>query len=211
MYTLRYKLVRSVCSTYKNTRFLSSSHLGIYKCFFTSILCMVFCISCRFNLVTIRLICHTLMQNTKRNLCRYSTTMLGIISTGFEMFFMVLEPAYRTYKELAWVQSTTMTRGVAQAVAERRRQLMVHWIVYSAFRVTDWPAQILVPGYSFVKIAIIVWLGPGRGTETVYESIISPFLRRNERTADQWLTTVNRERVSIAEVIDGGHRNESAM
>lgn len=137
--------------------------------------------------------------------------MLGIVSAGFEMVFMVLEPAYRTYKELTWTQPTTVSRGVAQAVAERRRQLMVHWIVYSAFRSTDWLARALLPGYNMIKIAVVVWLCPCGGTETVYESLIGPFLRRNERTADWWLTTADRGRTVITEEVDGDRRDGSTV
>lgn len=152
--------------------------------------------------------------------------MFGILAVVAETLLLVLEPAYRTYKELknentglAPIQLSTVSGGsnnnnnaATNAVAvtppqpqlqssvaaadkgeqqqqrqlDERRCLLVHWIVYSAFRAVDGVTQPFLPFYGVVKIVAVVWLRAG-GTEIIYRTIIMPFLAKNEPLADQWL------------------------
>lgn len=117
--------------------------------------------------------------------------MFGVLAFVVEATLMLLEPAYRTYKGL----EATETDGGTVDPAEWRR-LLVHWIVYGAFRAVESLARPWVPFYDVLKIAAIVWMRAG-GSETVYQSIIRPFLVENEPAIDQWMDQLNRTRDTV--------------
>lgn len=124
--------------------------------------------------------------------------MLDLLASVVETALMVLEPAYKTYKELSGGGGGGRTvDGAVPEAAERRRQLLVHWIVYAAFRAVDCVARPWVPMYSLISIAAVVWLRAG-GSETVYETAIRPFLSENEAAIDQWFDRFDRAKESVA-------------
>lgn len=161
--------------------------------------------------------------------------MFSILSYATETALMVLEPAYKTYKEL---NTTDTIRGADASVdgamkvdvpvenaaaadggenatgsdggtdtggvdavrvsdPEIRRKLLVHWIVYATFRAVDSLVRPWMPIYNIVKIMAIVWLRAG-GTETVYRTLIGPFLADNEPSIDHWLYRYDRAKDTVA-------------
>lgn len=126
--------------------------------------------------------------------------MLGVLSSAAETALMVLEPAYRTYKELKTGETAADGDDVAAAAAgnpAERRLLLVHWIVYAAFRAVDCVARPVLPMYNLLAIAAVVWLRTG-GTDTVYRRLIRPFLADNEAAVDQWFDGFDRARNTAA-------------
>ncbi|XP_060845574.1 protein YOP1 homolog [Rhopalosiphum padi] len=117
--------------------------------------------------------------------------MFGILAFVTETALMMLEPVYQTYKGL----EATETGGEGPDPAEWRR-LLVHWIVYGAFRAVESLARPWVPFYNVVKIGAIVWMRAG-GSETVYQTIIRPFLAENEQAIDEWIDQINRTRDTV--------------
>lgn len=90
---------------------------------------------------------------------------------------MLVEPAYRTYKAL---HADAIDGDAAQRV------LLTHWIVYSAFRVTDLFIGNNIPLYGLVKCIAIVWLRT-TGPVKLYRSTIGPFLDRWAPVVDPWM------------------------
>lgn len=110
-----------------------------------------------------------------------------MISFATEMALMVLEPMYQTFKELK--TNDAQRTAAAAASQQRSRELLVHWMVYGAFRVVCLVAEPL-PMYNVMKIGAIVWLRSG-GTETV-RRLMQRFLAEHEPTVDRWLERFNR-------------------
>lgn len=121
--------------------------------------------------------------------------MLGILSSAAETALMVLEPAYRTYKEL------NTSENAADGDGERRR-LLVHWVVYAAFRAVDCVVRPVLPMYNLLSISSVVWLRAG-GTDTVYRTLIRPFLADNEAVVDQWFDGFERARNTVTSTAAG--------
>lgn len=117
--------------------------------------------------------------------------MFGILSFVTEMALMMLEPVYQTYKGLEAAESG----GNGLEPTEWRR-LLIHWIVYGAFRAVESLAKPWVPFYDLLKIGAIVWLRSG-GSNTVYQMIIRPFLAENEPAIDEWIDQMNRTRETV--------------
>lgn len=124
--------------------------------------------------------------------------IIGILSSAVETALMVLEPAYRTYKELKVADNAADGEGsnAARDPGERRR-LLVHWVVYAAFRAVDCVARPVLPMYNVLSLAAVVWLRAG-GTDTVYQTLIRPFLADSEATVDQWFDGFERARNAVA-------------
>lgn len=117
--------------------------------------------------------------------------MFGILAFVTETALMMLEPVYQTYKGLEANET-----GEGNLDPEEWRRLLVHWIVYGAFRAVESLARPWVPFYDLVKIGTIVWLRAG-GSETVYQTIIRPFLVEHESDIDQWIEQLNRTRDTV--------------
>ncbi|XP_022166182.1 receptor expression-enhancing protein 5-like [Myzus persicae] len=117
--------------------------------------------------------------------------MFGILAFVTETALMMLEPVYLTYKGLEAVEA-----GEGSLDPEQWRRLLVHWIVYGAFRAVEGLARPWVPFYDVVKICAIVWLRAG-GSDTVYQTIIRPFLVEHEPDIDMWIDQLNRTRDSV--------------
>lgn len=117
--------------------------------------------------------------------------MFGILAFVTETALMMLEPVYQTYKGLEANET-----GEGNLDPEEWRRLLVHWIVYGAFRAVESLARPWVPFYDLVKIGTIVWLRAG-GSETVYQTIIRPFLVEHELDIDQWIEQLNRTRDTV--------------
>ncbi|CAI6358657.1 unnamed protein product [Macrosiphum euphorbiae] len=118
--------------------------------------------------------------------------MFGILAFVTETALMMLEPVYQTFKGLEANET-----GEGNLDPEEWRQLLIHWIVYGAFRAVESLARPWVPFYDMVKIGTIVWLRAG-GSDTVYQTIIRPFLVEHEPDIDQWIEQLNRTRDTMA-------------
>lgn len=131
--------------------------------------------------------------------------MFGILSAFVETALMVLDPAYKTYKELKTFyrqdaipdddgksppsrgKDTDVGEGLDDGDrSEQRRWLLTHWIVYAAYKAVDFVARPWLPMYGIINIAVVVWLRSG-GSTIVYRSFIEPFLNEHEPTVDAWL------------------------
>lgn len=158
--------------------------------------------------------------------------MFSILSAATETALMVLEPAYKTYKELntadtvrgadaltdgagkidGFVENVDSVDGAVTADGATdgggvdavrvsdpaiRRKLLVHWIVYATFRAVDCLVRPWLPIYNVFKIGAVVWLRAG-GTETVYRTLIGPFLSDNEPAIDHWLYRYDQAKDTVA-------------
>ncbi|KAL5238524.1 hypothetical protein ACI65C_005934, partial [Semiaphis heraclei] len=112
--------------------------------------------------------------------------MFGILAFITETALMMLEPVYLTYKGLEAAET-----GEGSLEPEQWRRLLIHWIVYGAFRAVESLARPWLPFYDVLKIGAIVWLRAG-GSETVYQTFIRPFLVEHEPEIDQWIDQLNR-------------------
>ncbi|XP_060863685.1 receptor expression-enhancing protein 5-like [Metopolophium dirhodum] len=117
--------------------------------------------------------------------------MFGILAFVVETTLMMLEPMYQTFKGLEANET-----GEGNLDPEDWRRLLIHWIVYGAFRAVESLARPWVPFYDVVKIGTIVWLRSG-GSDTVYQTIIRPFLVEHEPDIDQWIEQLNRTRDTV--------------
>jgi len=122
--------------------------------------------------------------------------MFGVLSSAVETGLMVLEPAYRTYKQLRSNESAAGEQERRDGHDERRR-LLVHWIVYAVFRAVDCAARGWLPAYGLFNIAAVVWLRAGGGTDTVYRTAVEPFLAEHETAVDHWLHRFDRARDTV--------------
>ncbi|XP_015366883.1 PREDICTED: HVA22-like protein k [Diuraphis noxia] len=117
--------------------------------------------------------------------------MFGILAFITETALMMLEPVYLTYKGLEAAET-----GEGSLEPDQWRRLLVHWIVYGAFRALESLARPWVPFYDVLKICAIVWLRAG-GSETVYQTVIRPFLAEHESDIDMWIDQLNNTRNTV--------------
>lgn len=102
--------------------------------------------------------------------------ILEVLAVSTESILMVLEPAYRSHKA-----------GLESCSDGDVQRLLVHWIVYAAFRVVDCFFGPVCPMYATAKLAMVAWLRVGNGAETLYRSVIGPFLDAHGPVFDAWL------------------------
>lgn len=120
--------------------------------------------------------------------------MLGMLSSAIETGLMVLEPAYRTYKQLKSNESVDGSSLQEESSVMECRELLVHWITYATFRALDCIVRNWLPAYSLLSIGVIVWLRRAGGTDKVYRMAIEPFLAEHELVIDQWLNRFGQAR-----------------
>lgn len=127
--------------------------------------------------------------------------MLGMLSSVIETVLMVLEPAYRTYKQLKTnvpvANGSTASQSESRIATAERRRLLVHWIVYAVYRAVDCVARNSLPAYGLFSIGAVVWLRAGGGTDKVYRMAVEPFLAEHETHIDQWLERFDQVRDTV--------------
>lgn len=120
-----------------------------------------------------------------------------MLSSVIETGLMVLEPAYRTYKQLKPKESVDESSSEAESFKKERRRLLIHWIVYAVFRAVDCILRNWLPLYCWLNIGAVLWLRSDDNTEKVYRMTIEPFLADHEEIIDQWLGRFNQARDKV--------------
>jgi len=120
--------------------------------------------------------------------------MFETLSSAFATGLMVLEPAYRTYRLLA---ADEPAAGERDRRDDERRRLLVHWVVYAAFRAVDFAARGWLPAHGLFSVAAVVWLRAGGGTDAVYRAAVEPFLAEHGTAVDRWLRRFDRARDAV--------------
>lgn len=170
-----------------------------------------------------RLICRTLQVST----------MFGLIATAFEMSFMVLEPAYRTYKVLKsskgmntklenngeavnrpaiWVSSRNgnETEEVPDGGPDKdkdkdtdQRHLLL--MHWIVYAAFQATEWITKPVLPFYPVISIVTVVWLRtgGTEVVYRNLVEPFLFEHEQAIDKILNKFDQAKGTVINVTDG--------
>eukprot|EP00695_Tsukubamonas_globosa_P000773 TRINITY_DN168_c0_g1_i7.p1 TRINITY_DN168_c0_g1~~TRINITY_DN168_c0_g1_i7.p1 ORF type:complete len:142 (-),score=73.25 TRINITY_DN168_c0_g1_i7:78-443(-) len=68
------------------------------------------------------------------------------------------------------------------------RQWLSFWVLYALLNFAElWTDLILfwIPLYNEIKIAILVFLGPFKGSSMIYNSVVAPFLKKHEAAIDK--------------------------
>lgn len=127
---------------------------------------------------------------TKRNIVLGATVLtlvwlaIGIGSSLLCSVVCFVYPAYKSFK------------AVESPEGDDDRQWLTYWIVYSTFNILEYFADLIlfwIPMYDLIKCLFLVWcMWPiaNNGSAIVYNSILRPWLLKNESRIDARLEKV---------------------